>query len=177
MPEPKKPIVFPEIDTSGEPVSMMAQDWPTLYADIWAGTRREWTQTVIAYEENPEDLYRVWWWLTRHPIFWYFGREEKRHVSTLAETRGVHEGIEFQPAMVNKVTRKTEGPWEDRELEFWVEVFPTSLTRGSNDIRLHDTELDTGAPTYEAAMIKVAKMIYDRHGNDRVKLTEIWEGA
>lgn len=177
MAEPKKPIVFPEVDTSGEPTSLMAESWPTLYVDSWESTKRNWTEIVVAYEENSEDLYRVWMWLTYHPIFWYFGREERRHVSTLAETRGVHEGLELQPAMVSKKTRRAEGPWKDREVEIWVEVFPTSLTRGSNDIRLHDIELDCGAPTYEQALIKVARLIYDRHGNDRVKLTELWEGA
>lgn len=175
MAEPKKPIVFPEVDTSGKPKSLMAGSWPTLYVDSWASTRRNWTEIVVAYEENPEDLYRAWMWLTYHPIFWYYGR--RRHISTLAETRGVHEGLELQPAMVNKVTRKAKGPWEDREVEIWVEVFPASMTRGNGDIRLHDIELDTGAPTYEATLLKVAKMIYDRHGNDRVKLTELWEGA
>jgi len=177
MAEPKKQIVFPEMDTSGKPRSMMAESWPTLYVDSWASTRRRWTETVVAYEENPQDLYRAWMWLAYHPVFWYHGHEERRHISTLAETRGVHEGLELQPAMVNKKTRRTEGPWKNREVEIWVEVFPASLTRGKGDIRLHDTELDTGAPTYEEALIKVAGMLYERYGNDRVKLTELWEGA
>lgn len=177
MADIRKPIVWPEMDTSGTPSSLMAASWPTLYIDSWAATQREWTSTVHAYEEHQDDVYRAWWWLARHPIFWYFGREDRRHISTLSETRGVHEGLEFQPAMVNRKSRKTEGPWKYREVEIWVEVFPTSLTRGTNDIRLHDTDLDTGAPTYEEALIKVARMIYERHGNDRVNLTELWKGA
>lgn len=174
MEDLKKPIVFPEIDASGEPAGC---GWPTLYADCQANRVQSWAKTARKYEKDPTSFYRAWYWLQGHPLFWYFGREHQ-HESTLCDNRGVDEGLEFRPAMVNKVTRKTEGPMKDRELEIWVEVFPTSLKPGAlNTRRLHDYKCDTGAPSYEEAVVEVARLIYARHGNDRVKLDEIWDGA
>lgn len=172
----KKPIVFPEIDASGEPAPEGAL-WPTLYVDLRDSMKSQWTAVAGAYEEAPDDFYRAWRWLQHHPIFWYFSGDEP-HVSRLCDHRGVYEGLEFEPNMVNRKTRRIGGPVEEQELAIWVEVFPTSFCPGArNTIRLHDIECVTGAPTYEQAVIEVAHLIYERHGHDRVKLGEIWDEA
>lgn len=173
----KKPIVFPEIDASGEVKPFLNLTWPTLYADLQKTRKEEWIRVAERYEAAPDDLHVVWHWLNAHPIFYYFSNEKKRHESSLCSERGIHEGLELIPALVDKDTRQTGGPPENAEIEIWVEAFPASITRGSNDIRLHDYEVDTGAPTYEEALIKVAGLIYERHGHDRVRLTELWDGA
>lgn len=173
----KKPIVFPEIDASGEPKPFIAKSWLTLYTDLQKGRKEEWIRMAERYEANPENLHAAWYWLNNHPIFYYFSNEKWRHESTLCDNRGVYEGLELLPALVDKDTRQIDGPPENAEIEIWVEVFPSSLTCGRNDIRLHDYELDTGAPTYEEALIKVAGLIYERHGHDRVRLNELWSGA
>lgn len=173
----KKPIVFPEVDYSGKAKSPLNAWWPTLYADLKKVREKDWTRMAEEYEAEPGNLHKVWHWLNNHPIFYYFCNEKRRHESTLCDDRGIYEGLELIPVLVDKVTRQTGGPPGDAETEIWVEVFPSSLTRGSNDIRLHDYELDTGAPTYEEALVKVAGLVYERHGHDRVRLTELWDGA
>lgn len=173
----KKPIVFPETETSGEPTAFLEESWPTMYADLKKEREEGWTRLAERYEANPGSVYEAWHWLNNHPIFYYYTREDRRHEKTLCDDRGVCEGLELMPMMVDKVTRKVVEPAETGELEIWVEVFPASLSRGNGDIRLHDHKVDTGASTYEEALVKVAALIYERHGHDRVRLDGLWDGA
>lgn len=155
----------------------MNKSWRTLYPDLRRMREERWTKLAKAYEKNPEGFYESWHWLQCHPIFWYFGTG-RQHESTLCSNRGVYEGLELCPELVDPKTRRTEGPLESRVVEIWVEVFPASMGPGGRSgIRLHDYVCDTGAPTYEEAVIKTARLVYERHGHDRVKLDEIWDGS
>lgn len=176
MPELKKPIIWPEVDCSGHPRqdSLVDVSWPTLYQDLQKMRMKEWTTRAQMYERDPENLMNAWWWLQKHPIFWYFGKHQ--HEVSLCWELGVDEGLEFRPTLVDPETRRIEKPRSrNTHLEFWVEVFPASLR--NREIRLHDYECDTGGDTYEEAIVKVAKEIYERHGHDRQGLAEKWSGA
>lgn len=177
MSELKKPIVFPEVDCSGEPKGFTGESWPTLYQDLQEARQQMWTERAVAYEANQDDFYAAWMWLHHHPIFWYFGSAH-RHERALCADRGVDEGLEFRPAMVDPETRRVEDePERNTHLEIWVEVFPSSMGDDGRDGRLHDYVCDTGGDTYEAAVIDVAKEIYERHGHDRTVLHKEWSGA
>ena len=173
MSDLKKPITWPEIDCSGE---LAGADWAILYQDLQRMRQEEWRKLALAYERNPGDFYTAWHWLQKHPIFWYFGK--RRHESLLATDRGIHEGLEFEPAMVHPETQCISDVSADNtRLAVWVEVFPASLQDGGRDGRLHDYECDTGGDTYEDAVVAVAREIYNHHGNDREHLRDIWRSA
>lgn len=173
----KKPIVFPEVDASGEQEFALDDSWPTRYADCQKSREEGWVKLAEQYEADPKNLHVVWHWLNNHPVFYYYTDKNRHHEATLSDGRGVDEGLELRPGLVDKVTRTTGGPEENTELEIWVEAFPCSLTHGTGGFRMHDVELDTGAPTYEEALIKVAALIYERHGHDRTHLEEAWDRA
>ncbi len=175
MNELLKPVVWPEIDSSGEPNAFLA--WPNLYEDLATGRRERWEFICRGYEQNPDDFYNAWMWVHHHPIFWYFA-PRRRHESTLCWERGTDEGLEFRVVKTDPETKRIEDDEERNTLtQVWVEVFPSSLKDDGRDGRLHDYLCDTGGDTYEEAVIEVAREIYGRHGNDRVKLTEDWSGA
>ncbi len=175
MTELHRPIVWPDIPCDG--ATQGAVGWPTLYQDLARMRRDAWRNLCHRYEENPADFYTAWHWLQGHPIFWYFGY--RAHESNLCHERGVDEGLEFHPAKVNPNTLSvSKRSSKNTLLQIWVEVFPTSLKQGSNNsVRLHDVDCDTGAGTYEEAVIAVAKLIYAHHGNDRVMLEQKWSSA
>lgn len=176
MAELKKPIVWPDIPCEGKPRGLSKESWPTLYQDL-AKTRKEiWARRARTYEEKPEDFYTAWHWLQEHPIFWYFGG--RHHEAGLQWERGVDEGLEFRPTLVNPETESIdEDKAKNTALRIWVEVFPCSMTEGRNGIRLHDYECDTGGATYEEAVVRVAKEIYAIHGHDREALRRRWSGG
>jgi hypothetical protein len=176
VPELKKPIVWPEIDCSGHPRqdSLLDVSWPTLYQDLQDMRKKEWTRLAKAYERQPDNFWYAWWWLQKHPVFWYFG-PKRQHESTLCWERGVDEGLEFRPTLVDPDTRKvSKKRSRNTHMEVWVEVFMTSFRGDSRDIRLHDTECDTGGDTYEQAIVNVAREIYNKHGHDRQVLAKSW---
>jgi hypothetical protein len=176
MNELRKPITWPEIPRDGQTSGILG--WPTLYQDLAVMREDRWTKWCRLYEETPEDFYIAWYWVEHHPVFWYHGRHGP-HESTLCSDRGVDEGLEFRPAKVNPKNLKiSKTKAKNTLLQIWVEVFPTSMSPGSlNTNRLHDTDCDTGAGTYEEAVIAVAKEIYEHHGNDRVALEQKWKSA
>lgn len=173
MDELKRRIEWPEIDCSGESSVL---GWKTLYPDLQQMRKEEWERRARAYEADPEDFHTAWHWLNNHPVFWYFGKE--RHERNLCADRGVFEGLEFVPVKVNPETLRIDDDSSKNTLvQIWVEVFMSSLRQPGGGIRLHDVECDTGGATYEEAVVKVAKRIYERYGNDRESLAASWRNA
>jgi hypothetical protein len=153
--------------------------WPDLYTDLRDMRQKRWEKLAKSYEAEPTSFWWSWHWVQHHPIFWYFapGRREPRlHERNLVWERGVDEGLEIRPAMVDPETRRIEKPnSRNTHLEIWVEVFPASFRDKS--IRLHDVDCDTGGDTYEEAIVNVAHEIYEVHGHDRRVLAGKWGGA
>lgn len=173
---PKKPIAWPEIPCEADD-SLSALKGMTrreLYRSVQVAREDRWRSLVLAYEEDQDDFYNAWRWLNEHPIFYRCYREF--HESGLSEDRGVLDGcIEVRPVKVNPKTEQiSEDSSKNTKLEFWVEVFPRSMDPAVGH-HLHDYECDAGGDTYEVAIVKVAKEIYDRHGNDRATLDREWK--
>lgn len=177
MDELEKPIIWPDIPCDGRPNEFLQESWPTLYRDLSQMRQEKWRRQAGEYEAHPGDFYVAWWWLQQHPVFWYFGGN-RHHESTLQWERGTDEGLEFRPVKVNPETERIDDDKaRNTALRIWVEVFPCSMTGGRDGIRLHDYECDTGGPTYEEAVIRVAREIYAVHGHDRQALHRRWSGA
>lgn len=174
-PVPKKPIVWLEIPCEGNDslVRLNGMTQGELYRSIQIRREDRWRSLVLAYEEDPEDFLCAWTWLNEHPLFYQFHREF--HERGLNGQRGILDGgVEVVPTKVQPRNRRhSEDPTKNTLLQFWVEVFPCSIVPDET-IRVHDYERDTGADTYEEAIVKAAKEIYAHHGNDRAQLEKEW---
>lgn len=145
-----------------------------LYARLQEYREDRWLKLVSAYEANPREFYNAYRWLNEHPVFYTFpyrmGQDLPQHERYLQDDRGMYEGIEFT---VVRVDPKTEAISEDQalntEVRFWYEI---CLGQFNSPFRLHDTDLDNGAKTYEKAVVKAARAVHKRYGNDRKKLEE-----
>lgn len=162
-------IIHPET-----PEGEVSQDKRFLFRDIGRNRESEWWETCRAFEANPE-FYNAYLYLSQHPVFWWFptpargkpGREVF-HERNLIDDRGMFEGMEFTVHRVDPETGSvSEDPMRNTRVEIWYEVCMTRLPPQDTSIRVHVWQMDGGAPTYEEAVIKAAKQIHKKYGNDR----------
>ena len=71
------------------------------------------------------------------------------------------DALDFDLAMVNPLTHEIDrDPEKNTELEVWLETGP--------EVGIHDMMLDCGGPSFEAALIKLAGLVEQYYGDDRL---------
>lgn len=189
---PHKDIVFPEVDLShdeGDPewagtdiVPVPGQShyrWlrpPGLHAQVWGYTQADWQEAAAAYEAEPESFYASWYYLNNHPVYWRFHPHEGHPPnSTVFLEHEYGFGSDAINVMVVRVCAKCrriheeDGPYEEKT-EIWLETGKWDMLPGRNHpghTHWHDTELDCGGDTYEEAVVKLARLVWEKYGNDR----------
>jgi len=195
---PHKDFILPEIDLShdeGDPRWHEAggRDFvPEYNADgklrhfTWAGlppghyaeyyrlcVLEDWQEIAGAYEASPGDVFRAWWYLDHHPVWWKFdqvrtNREEypANHVCFLQHQGAMAAGWpEITPHKAAPATRSvSEDHALNTELEWWYEFGPGCLDGGCS---YHDYKLDGGASSYEECVLQIARKVWYYYGNDR----------
>lgn len=68
--------------------------------------------------------------------------------------------IDLTPHMVNSEGQVSDLPKDNIYLEWWIECGPYV----DNMMPHHDWDLDCGANTADGAMIKLAKLVYEKYG-------------
>lgn len=183
-----KPIELPDIPCGmtgkekkrhrklGKQFGMTWRDSSQLYRDLQGYREDAWRETVRAFEANPGSFSNAWHYLNNHPVFWTFGDVRDGKHPEVRERNLQHEygmtfgcGIEVTVNRVDPKTRRiSDDPALNTRTEVWYEV---ALTHWPTDphypIRIHDYECDGGAKTYEKAIVKAARKIHQRYGNDR----------
>lgn len=150
---------------------------PGLYASVLAGIIEERTDAVRAYEAAPGDFYRAFYYLDSHPAYWQFSSARtdtpvpQNHVIRLSHERGVARCVDVDVARVNPDTDCVEPVGRthlNTATQIWLETGPSELfPQGCCGIRTHDYPLDTGATTFEEAIIRMAHNVWTAYGNDR----------
>lgn len=180
-----KDIVLPEIACDGDlhmPYKIVGSDEEHFFDEVgfWKEIQRihrdEWTETVNAYEANPNDFHDAWHYVNGHPAFWVItawsfereGLHEKAHIDY---NGGMANCVDVHVTRVNPASDEIS---DDRALntktQIWLECgkypwpgddcFETGNT-------YHDCHLDSYADTYEEAVINLAYRIHEAYGNDR----------
>lgn len=186
----KKPMDYPEIpcklpkvrkkdrETTGSKIMDKIGNDRRLYEDLQGYRESNWHETCEAFEANPS-FYNAYMWLQYHPLFYWFGHGKHEtpqvHEKYLIDDRGMTDnGVEFA---VHRVDPVTEAVSDDRArntaVRFWYEICITQWGKGRDD-RVHDWKRDSGAPTYEEAVIQAAKAIHAKYGNGRSKFDKRW---
>lgn len=184
---PKKKIHWPEIPckqgkikkkerwNSGTFLDDIAND-RRLYEDLQRYREEKWHELVDAFEANPT-FFNSYQWLQHHPLFYWFATpipasevKDQIHEKWLVDDRGMtDQGLDFMVVRVDPETGYTsDDPALNTQVEFWYEVCFTKWGEG-RDQRVHDYKRDGGARTYEEAVVKAAKTIHAKYGNDRRK--------
>lgn len=169
---PHKEIVLPEIPLDPPTdTGRSATWWREYWQDCIAG---RWTETVAAYEANPEDVFAAWYYLDGHPAFWRFRKNRAwtppAHFGNLQYEGAMSSGWpEITPHKVNPATGEVEDDESlNTKLEWWYEFGPWELAPDDpGDHCTHDYRQDGGAETYEEAIIDIAKKVWTNYGNDR----------
>jgi hypothetical protein len=172
-----KPIDLPEIPHKiSKKAGKHLRQWSEmegrhLYRDLQQMRAEEWRRRVLAFEANP-DFYNAWHYLHHHPLFWTFGGLAEDgpyiHERYLHAEHGFPECLSICPVKVNPATGEiSPDPSLNTRLEIWYELSFTTWGARYSDPRVHVYEADGGAATYEEAVIKAAKWVHKRYGNDR----------
>lgn len=189
---PHKDIVFPEVDLSGDEGD---PDWagedfvevpgrnvyrwvcpPGLHADVWGYKQESWEEAVAAYEAVPDSFFNSWYYLNGHPVYWRFNQVADRpanHESGLETEYGF--GSDAINIHVTQVCsdcgrRHDDDPNLNNKTEIWLETGKWEMLPGKGSRHhghWHDPELDCGGDTYEEAVIKLARLVWEKYGNDR----------
>jgi hypothetical protein len=143
---------------------------PDIYSDGWEHTKREWEETARQYETSPESVYFSWNYLNGHPMFWLF-RSRRPDDDRPPNNYGLlNHGDAFPRMSIDVIlTRVSEEDGTEIRLEAgkW-DLFERDHGGVTFHAHYHDYELDCGAPTYEEAIVKLARLVWDRYGNDRL---------
>lgn len=146
-----------------------------MYEHGWEMTRGEWERIALEYEQAPDDFHSAWHYLDGHPAFWKFSTPSAGDDRPRNHYAFLEKGQAFARMSVDVlVTRVAENgvQSDDPELntrtEVWLEAGKWDLLEGEHvHAHWHDIELDTGAPTYEEAVVKLARLVREKYGNDR----------
>jgi len=143
------------------------------YLRLQQDRESEWYEIVERFETN-QSLYNAYRYIENHPVFWRFhevGDWITFHERCLYHESGIREGIEFTVVRVDPATQSASlDPALNTQVQVWFEFSLSHDWKTPDAIRLHDYKLDSGAATYEEALIKAAKRLHRRYGNDRRKL-------
>lgn len=153
--------------------------------------RTGWAEDARRYEDEPDDFFAAWHYVNNHPMFWHFqgyvaeGQPKASDFVTdnwgfgsMAAGTQVRRSLPpTAPAADVDVARVDEDGHarNDESLslhtEVWLEaghiVMQPNPAMGWQNDHYHDYELDCGAATYEEAVIKLARNIWEKYGNDR----------
>lgn len=178
-----KPIEMPEISTepiendfaglSSELLRRSVSDYPRQQR---YRTKR-WAQIVEQFEQEPDDLYRAWSYISEHPLF-YASRQpgsSTPHEKYLVTGRAHWEGMEVSVVQVDpKTGRISSDKSRNTQTRVWYEVFPTMWPALSNTSRAHDWKLDNGGSSWEECVVQLAREIHKLYGNDRRIFDKEW---
>lgn len=153
-----------------------------LYERLQEDREDSWRSHLLAFEANPNSVYNAYWYVALHPMFYYFRAWKTDdgvpvvHERHLVSDQG-WECVHISPQMVNpKDMRISDDKHLNTRIDWWYEFGPTLWGDNYGDgIRGHDHKCDGGAPTYDEAIIKVAKAIHKAYGNDRRKVVMKWK--
>jgi hypothetical protein len=157
------------------------------YASLQEDRIREWTETVRAFETEPNDFYNAWQYLDTHPAHWRFrgddgmtAPEERITEWNLCAEYGVNYAVDICVTKVNSATGRREDDRDNTLTEVWIELGKTNwpgppeegdyICKGEiypRDHSYHDPTLDCGGESMEAAIIAAAVSIHTHYGNDR----------
>lgn len=140
-------------------------------------------QHAQAYEKSPDDFFTAYHYLYWHPAF---TRVEK------VEGLGVYNEPCFMQQLYVMVVRvdpatehiDSEHPEKNTATRVWLEA---GAWHSDEDLRAidkhwvgngkgsfsHDTKLDCGGPTFEAAIIELAALVKKTYGDQRPPLAEL----
>lgn len=146
-----------------------------LYYDLRLYLELEWSETVRAYEANPSSFYNAWRYLDNHPIYWqlsrYPGKNDvpRQHMRNLDHGNGFgNGGIWMSVERVDVTGKVSRDPALNRRTEVWLETGEWSWAESEHGAsHYHNYKLDCGGPTYEAAVVKMARNVHRFYGNDR----------
>lgn len=139
------------------------------YKDIQDSRASHWAELVERFEANP-DFYNAYHWLNHHPLFWTFHQGDGRlpvvHEKHLVNHFGMPEALDIDVVRFDPETMAvSDDPARNTELRVTWEL--DAIGTLGETIRTHVYKLDGGAPTYEEAVIRAAKKIHKKYGNDR----------
>ncbi|MGO4455322.1 hypothetical protein [Arthrobacter sp. RAF14] len=154
--------------------------------DQWASRTAEvWSRVVAAYEADPTDLHCAWEYLQWHPVFRYWDLPEvpksKLHL-TLDSWRDVVLVYGWQVTdrgMDRAIVNVMLGEFGERIVSIshgpvvWIEDVDPSVTvlipvTGV----LMEEAFQVTASTWEQAVVDLAVLVRDRHGDERTRLPE-----
>lgn len=177
-PLPHKDYVLPEVDLSmdeGDPdydgrqfvpiEGSHCSRWvcpPGVHRNAWNARQADWADRVAAYEAQPGDFYSAWMYLNCHPAFWAFDQggsteHPSNHISRLEGHVGFDRSIEVWPLHDE----------ESGGIYVTIEAGKRELIVRDGPEHWHDPDLDTCEPTYEQAVIVLARKVWESYGNDR----------
>lgn len=139
-----------------------------LTADLAVYRARDWARALKAYEKNPTEFYVAWDFLAEHPA----NRHPENHFSMWCEN------FDVMVAKVDPETHRVESrfskkgknlgsdPGRNTLTEVWVEWGPWVMPSKDDPyiskygMRSHDYRVDTGAETFEQAVINLAHNVW-----------------
>ena len=191
-----KDIEFPEVDLSGDEGSPEYEGeefvaipdtnharWirpPQVSENYWKVVQDDWREIVTEYETSPDDFVTSWHYLNDHPIYWTFDQTydnpewPPNHMHRLRHLEGIAQCVDLMVAHVHPDTLLVDkDPAKNIATRVWYEtghrdLLPAEYEYGHiGQHQWHDWKLDGGAATVEAAIIELARKIWEKYGNDR----------
>jgi hypothetical protein len=126
------------------------------------------------------DAVEAWAWLNGHPVFDFEAKEivlspkDKwlKAAGITKETRvwfqdnTFAEGLSIELVRVNPATKRIEGEaLKNTQVEVWLEAGGPVESDGRRYRVSHDILLDCGGPTFEAALLQMAKAVLKHYGD------------
>ena len=151
----------------------------------------EWSSSVAAYAANPADVLAAWYYLTAHPAFWTYlvPRDltgvDPREIDEAAWARIEAEGwLSDSDGLAHLAVNlgRSEGRLEVR-MEHGPVLWPLDVpARHRTGLRVggtpsHDPSLDVAGPTWEEAIVALAKKVRQRYGDDRARGPGLWSSC
>jgi len=133
-----------------------------------------WERTFRAYEAHPNDPYLAWRFLNNHPLFWSLTvfKPASEQPTIYVDTDKGFDCIDTLMTRFNPKTKQHDSDSaRNTQTQVWLEGGHRAWTGEVEPTRYHDVKLDVGAKTYEKAVVKMAKLVHQRYGNDRTKLS------
>jgi len=125
-------------------------------------------QLLRAYEDPTEtsnEFYEAFWWLEAHPAFFH----ATEHTLDLP---GFFDSLNIQVQKVNPLTKLIDGDESLNTLvEIWLSVGPWEEVGededayGTGEMSSRDYDLNCGGPSYEEAIIEMARLVNEHYGD------------